>query len=166
MVRLVARRAGTGKRQPGYDLAVVGRSLVEVNHGQKVCRNARLIACRLCRLKHAEAVRRFRDGEINRAIRRDLDENAVVGFAIVDVTDHNIWALFIQPEFEGQGIGRKLQVLMLDWYFLQTNETVWLGTAPNSRAENFYRKSGWTEVGRRPNGEIRFEMPYHTWQNR
>ena len=47
---------------------------------------------------------------------------------------------------------------MLDWYFENYDKTIWLGTSPNTRAENFYRANGWKEVGRRKNGEIKFEM--------
>lgn len=82
----------------------------------------------------------------------------IVGFAIVDLVEHNVWALFVQPGYEKKGIGRELQRLMLAWYFSKTSHPLWLGTAPGSRAESFYRKSGWTETGRRSNGEIRFEM--------
>jgi len=87
----------------------------------------------------------------------------IVGFAIADLKDHSIWALFVQPDWEGKGIGKTLHDQMLHWYFAQTKETVWLTTAPHSRAEMFYRKSGWTETGRKPNGEIRFEMSYCNW---
>jgi GNAT superfamily N-acetyltransferase len=89
--------------------------------------------------------------------------NRIVGFAVADLQQHNIWALFVQPEWEGRGIGKTLHHLMLQWYFLQTQQTVWLGTAPRSRAESFYRKSGWNQTGVRPNGEIRFEMTYHNY---
>ena len=85
-------------------------------------------------------------------------DQTVVGFSIVDLVDHNVWALFVLPEFEGQGIGKKLQQLMLDWYFSQTTETLWLGTEPKSRAAEFYRRNGWTQTGAQPNGELRFEM--------
>lgn len=89
--------------------------------------------------------------------------NRIVGFAIVDLKDKNIWALFVDPEFEAQGIGRKLHDTMLDWYFTQTRENVWLGTAPGTRAEVFYRKSGWTEAGMHGTKEIRFEMSFEQW---
>ncbi|AIZ64306.1 GCN5 family acetyltransferase [Hymenobacter sp. DG25B] len=85
-------------------------------------------------------------------------ENQVVGFAIADLQDHNIWALFVHPDFDGRGIGKQLHQLMLDWYFRQTTETVWLSTAPSTRAEEFYRRQGWQETGRTRSGEVRFEM--------
>ena len=53
---------------------------------------------------------------------------------------------------------------MLDWYFEQTHNKVWLGTAFNTRAEQFYRKAGWTEVGTHTSKEIKFEMTYDSWQ--
>ena len=56
-------------------------------------------------------------------------ENRIVGFAIVDVVDHNVWALFVHPEFEKKGIGGKLHDAMLNWYFNKTNDTIWLGTS-------------------------------------
>jgi GNAT superfamily N-acetyltransferase len=82
----------------------------------------------------------------------------IVGFAIADLQDHNIWALFVHPGFDRQGLGRVLHDTMLDWYFAQTQEPVWLGTAPGTRAEAFYRKAGWRDMGIRGNGEVKFEM--------
>jgi GNAT superfamily N-acetyltransferase len=92
-------------------------------------------------------------------------ENRIVGFAIADLEDNNIWALFIDPEFEKKGIGQTLHKIMLDWYFKQTKTTVWLGTAFNTRAEKFYRKAGWKEVGLHGSKEIKFEMSYEDWWN-
>jgi len=89
--------------------------------------------------------------------------NEIAGFAIADLKDNNIWALFLKPGYEKQGIGKRLHDIMLDWYFGQTTDTVWLGTAPNTRAEAFYRKAGWTETGTHGKGEIKFEMTYETW---
>ena len=85
-------------------------------------------------------------------------DGQIVGFAIADLKEENIWALFIDPKFEGKGIGRKLQQKMLDWYFSQDKSYVWLGTSPNTRAEQFYRKSGWIENGKNGSDEIKFEM--------
>ena len=90
----------------------------------------------------------------------------IVGFAIVDLKEHNIWALFIQPEYEEKGIGKKLHNIMLDWYFSQTQQTVWLGTAFNTRAEKFYRMQGWREAGMHGTKEIRFEMSWPDWESK
>jgi len=54
---------------------------------------------------------------------------------------------------------------MLDWYFAQTDLTIWLGTASGTRAEGFYRKAGWSEVGMHGKGEIKFEMTASHWKN-
>jgi GNAT superfamily N-acetyltransferase len=87
----------------------------------------------------------------------------IIGFAIVDLVDNNIWALFLLPQFEKKGIGRKLHDIMLDWYFLQTDKTLWLSTAPGTRAENFYRKAGWKATGTYGKTEIKFEMDSIQW---
>lgn len=88
----------------------------------------------------------------------------IVGFSIVDLQENNIWALFVHPSYDKQGIGKQLQKLMLDWYFEKTKENVWLGTAPNTRAESFYRKTGWKEIGTHGKGEVKFEMTYGNWK--
>jgi GNAT superfamily N-acetyltransferase len=89
----------------------------------------------------------------------------IVGFAIADLVDNNIWALFIHPGFEKLGIGKKLHDEMMSWYFLQTDKTVWLGTSPKTRAESFYRKAGWKETGIYGKGEIKFEMTKNEWRS-
>jgi len=93
--------------------------------------------------------------------------NKIVGFSIVDLVENNVWALFVDPEFEKKGIGKLLHDTMIDWYFLQTKKNIWLGTSPHTRAERFYRKSGWNEIGTHGKGEIKFEMTIDSWkQNR
>jgi len=91
-------------------------------------------------------------------------ENEILGFAIVDLVENNIWALFLKPEFEKQGIGKQLHNMMLNWYFEQTKTPVWLGTAPGTRAEKFYKLSGWKDVGMHGK-ETKFEMTWNQWQN-
>jgi GNAT superfamily N-acetyltransferase len=90
----------------------------------------------------------------------------LVGFSIADIAGKNIWALFVLPGFEKQGIGKELHKLMMDWYFSQTSEKVWLSTAPRSRAEAFYRKAGWKETGTYGKNEIKFEMSLENWRER
>lgn len=91
-------------------------------------------------------------------------ENRIVAFAIADLHDHNIWALFVEPGYDGRGIGKRLHDDMLDWYFSQANHRVWLSTSPGTRAEQFYRKAGWTQTGITKSGEIKFEMSADEWK--
>ena len=90
----------------------------------------------------------------------------IVGFAIVSVTDNNVWALFILPGFDKKGIGKKLHDDMMDWYFSQTTTSIWLSTTPGTRAEQFYRKAGWVATGAYGKGEIKFEMTALLWKSR
>jgi GNAT superfamily N-acetyltransferase len=90
-------------------------------------------------------------------------EGQVAGFAVVDLQENNVWALFVHPASDGKGIGRRLHDEMLAWYFNQTEEILWLGTSPNTRAEKFYRRAGWIQTSIRPNGELRFEMSVDGW---
>ena len=92
-------------------------------------------------------------------------KNEILGFAIIDTANKNIWALFIHPDHEKKGIGKKLHNLMLDWYFSNFNNKLWLGTAPDTRAAVFYKKAGWEEKGLMANGELRFEISRTQWQN-
>jgi GNAT superfamily N-acetyltransferase len=95
-----------------------------------------------------------------------LIEDQVAGFVIVDLLQHNIWALFVHPDYEGRGIGRRLHDDMLDWYFEQTDTTVWLSTTPKTRAAAFYTKAGWIETGLYGRDEIQFEMSRARWRSR
>ncbi len=90
-------------------------------------------------------------------------DKKIVGFSIVDFVENNVWALFLLPEFEGKGIGKKLHQLMLDEYFSKTKETIWLSTEANSRAETFYKKQGWKNAGFLGN-EVKFEMSFEDWR--
>lgn len=90
-------------------------------------------------------------------------DKRIVGFSIADLKENNIWALFVHPEFESKGVGKKLHTLMLDWYFGETQKTVWLSTAPKTRAEEFYKRNGWKVVGTYGKGETKFEMSFSDW---
>ena len=90
-------------------------------------------------------------------------DDRITGFAIADLQDNNIWALFIHPDFESRGIGKRLHDEMLDWYFAQNKNELWLSTSPGTRAEKFYRKAGWKEIGTHGKGEIKFEITKQQW---
>ncbi|WP_298265150.1 GNAT family N-acetyltransferase [uncultured Lutibacter sp.] len=51
-------------------------------------------------------------------------DNQIVGFSLVDLIENNIWALFVHPNHDKQGIGRQLHDLMLNWYFNKTSKNV------------------------------------------
>jgi GNAT superfamily N-acetyltransferase len=90
-------------------------------------------------------------------------DGKIVGFSVADLKENNIWALFLHPEFESRGIGKQLHDIMVNWYFSETKIPLWLGTDPGTRAEHFYRKAGWTEIGTHSKGEIKFEMTFENW---
>jgi len=86
------------------------------------------------------------------------ERGEVVGFAIGDATDGNIWALFVDPGYEGRGHGRRLHDAMVRWLWEQGLAGLWLTTDPGTRAERFYRAAGWRDAGRTEAGEVRFEL--------
>jgi GNAT superfamily N-acetyltransferase len=90
-------------------------------------------------------------------------DDRIVAFAMADLANANVYGLFVEPGYEGQGIGRRLHNTMLDWLFEAGVPKVWLSTETGTRAESFYRRAGWTAEGIRPNGEIRFTMSRERW---
>jgi GNAT superfamily N-acetyltransferase len=86
------------------------------------------------------------------------ESGKVMAFGIADRARRNIWALFVAPGFERQGIGSQLLEVMVRWLFEQSLQPVWLTTEPNTRAEHFYTAAGWCAVGSAADGEIRFEL--------
>jgi len=82
----------------------------------------------------------------------------VVAFAIGDASNGNIWALFVDPCHEARGLGRRLHDEMVAWMFARGLAFLWLTTEPGTRAERFYRRAGWRDVGLQASGERRFEM--------
>ena len=90
-------------------------------------------------------------------------DDKIVGFSIIDFVENNVWALFLLPEYEGKGNGKKLHQLMLDEYFSKTQKTIWFSTETNSRAELFYKKQGWKNAGFHGE-EIKFEMSFKDWK--
>lgn len=87
-----------------------------------------------------------------------VQDKIIVGFAMAQISEGYVFALFVSPEHEGQGIGRALmQVIETD---LAKNgvKDAWLATGAEEgfRAPGFYRHLGWKDAGLMEDGHIKF----------
>jgi GNAT superfamily N-acetyltransferase len=85
------------------------------------------------------------------------DDGVIQGFSAADPRDGSICALFVHPSYEGRGIGRALLPLACDILKASGHAMAVLTTATGTRAERFYRTDGWTEIGRKEDGQIIFQ---------
>ncbi len=76
----------------------------------------------------------------------EMDEN-IVGFAMGDRKNGEIWVVAVLKEYEGKGIGRKLMNLVENWLCNEGWSEIWLTTDPDetTRATGFYRHLGWQD---------------------
>ena len=70
-------------------------------------------------------------------------DGAIVAFSYADKNDGSIWALFVSPDHEGQGLAKALLKLAVDWLFDLGHGSVKLSTTRDTRADRFYAKQGW-----------------------
>lgn len=108
--------------------------------------------------------RAIADAEVVDAIERtgrgwvvEID-GRIVGFAIGNAESGNIWALFVEPEHEGRGVGRRLHDAMVAWLWSRGVQRLWLSTEAGTRAQRFYEAAGWSNGGPLPSGELLFEL--------
>lgn len=85
------------------------------------------------------------------------EAGTILGFSSADPRDGSIFALFIDPDHEGLGIGRGLLARACDALAGAGHATATLTTGTGTRAERFYRLNGWTEVGRSGADEVIFQ---------
>ncbi len=85
-------------------------------------------------------------------------DGIIIGFAIGNIQTGNIWALFVDPAYEKQGVGKALFKTMVRCLSKQALDKLYLSTEPNTRAEKFYTAAGWTKGNKLSNGEVRFEL--------
>lgn len=84
--------------------------------------------------------------------------SGIVGFAALDAAAGAVWALFVDPVAEGAGVARALHERMVEWARDRGLARLILSTESGTRAADFYRRAGWTEVGKTADGELIFEM--------
>lgn len=90
------------------------------------------------------------------------ERGEIVGFAVGDARDGNVWALFVDPEHEGRGLGRRLHDAMVEWLREQGLHQLHLTTDPGTRAQRFYEAAGWRCTGPTGKGALRFELDLPT----
>jgi GNAT superfamily N-acetyltransferase len=82
----------------------------------------------------------------------------IVAFSIADRASRSIFALFVLPAYEGQGLGSLLLDLALQWLGQHRITRVWLATGPGTKAARFYERRGWIAVGSGAHGDVRYEL--------
>jgi GNAT superfamily N-acetyltransferase len=86
------------------------------------------------------------------------DERCVIkGFSAGDPRDGSIFALFVDPAFEGLGIGQALILAACRSLAAAGHRVAKLSTDPATRAERFYLRNGWRAKGLDARGEMVFE---------
>lgn len=90
-------------------------------------------------------------------------DGEVVGFVNGRVAQGDIWALFLRGSHEGQGIGSALMEIVEAWMFGEGLDSIWLVTAPKTRAERLYQRRGWAGQGLSATGEAKYLLTREQW---
>lgn len=84
-----------------------------------------------------------------------LDGDSIIGFSMTLNDEACLFAAFVLPAYEGQGIGKALVEVAERQLFL-THEQIWLETDNRSRAAGFYQRLGWEKEADLNDGDVRF----------
>lgn len=87
-------------------------------------------------------------------------DSQVAGFSASDGRDGSIWALFLDPAYEGAGLGARLLSFACLDLAQDGHQTLHLTTDAGTKAEALYRKLGWVDVGVSDGGELKFELSF------
>jgi len=85
-------------------------------------------------------------------------EGRPVAFSMVDRAAGEVFAMFVQPGYEGLGLGRRLMAVAEAALFEQ-HERLFLITDGRDeiRANGFYQRLGWSMVARVEGDDVRYE---------
>lgn len=87
-----------------------------------------------------------------------LIEGKTAGFAMAQISEGYIFALFVSPEHEGKGLGRalmhKVESGLVKHGLIKTS--LCTGSEEGIRAPGFYRHLGWVESGFMDDGQLKF----------
>ena len=86
-----------------------------------------------------------------------VEHGDVRGLAVGNAATGDIWALFVDPAYEGRGFGRRLHDAMVQWLFAQGLPRLRLGTAARTRSVST-RAQPWRCTGSGERGEVAFEL--------
>lgn len=74
-------------------------------------------------------------------------DGKIIAFAMGDKGTGEMWVIAVLREHEGQGLGKRLLILVEQWLFGEGWRESWLTTDPGERfrAVGFYRRQGWED---------------------
>src|SRR5205085_3968334 len=84
------------------------------------------------------------------------DAGLIKGMSAGDPRDGSIWGLFVDPRFEGRGIGQALMLAACTSLATAGHRVAKLSTDPGTRAVRFYLRNGWRPDGYTDRGEAIF----------
>ncbi len=75
-------------------------------------------------------------------------DGRIVGFAMGNRENGEMWVIAVLPEYEGQGIGVQLLTAVEEWLWTEGWNEIWLTTDVDTtlRAYGFYLKHGWADT--------------------
>lgn len=80
-----------------------------------------------------------------------IQHDEIVGFSMISPEEPCVFALFVLPAAEGQGVGKALLQVAENELFNKYN-AIWLETGRSTRAAEFYQHQGWI-IDKESNGE-------------
>lgn len=85
----------------------------------------------------------------------------IAAFAMAQISEGHVFALFVRPGHEGKGLGRALMCEVESGFTDHGVTEAWLytGSEEGIRAPGFYRRLGWVESGVMEDGQLRFCKP-------